>query len=88
MQRKKSINTDINNQITADDSQKKCPGFWEPMCIQLREIIGTNLTAVETESASLVLRTNRNASTVVKVSTREKQAECRKKSRNFVRFKC
>jgi hypothetical protein len=45
MQRKESIITCINNQITADDSEKKFPGFWETMCIKLRKIIGTNLTA-------------------------------------------
>jgi hypothetical protein len=29
VQRKKSINTDIHNQITVDDSEKKCCGVWE-----------------------------------------------------------
>jgi hypothetical protein len=29
IQRKKSINTDIHNQITADDSEKKCCGCWK-----------------------------------------------------------
>jgi hypothetical protein len=79
MQRKKSINIDIHNQITADDSKKECCGFWETMCIQLRKIIGKNLRAAETKSASSVLRTNRNASTVVESFNERKTGKMQKK---------
>ena len=78
MQRKESINIDIHNQKTTDDSKRKRCGFWGTMCIKLWKIIGKNLKAAETESASLILRTNTNA--------REKQAERRKRPRNFFRF--